>query len=1366
MLFTFFLVFALQTRNEIEYKSLIDKARSSVKTLRKLKSSERVENSYEPGIYNFENGSVHFRLLKKLTSPTSNDIEGYAVQNGKIAIIHTSRSTFSFDENTVFIQPPNTDNKEKKLLLLSNSIYNDNDADVYNFQEVNLFSVFSDLSFEKEFHTLQKKENDGTVTYEKAVNGNWNEETNLPSLIDVNTFHFGLGSYLSADISARFSLPSIINPTLDFSISFSGDAGALLKIHDFAIQSLTLFEKEIKLAGVELSILGLDINFGIFFDINGYLEDISIDLPYELNFYKGYNIKFSKDIIVTIDGIKESPSIIDVQINSDTPTFENIEELINQISFTITPILDIGFRASLEFDVLISTSLKFGLNINFPFSYRFDTSACVFPYLYGAVPTIIKGYIQFGGLTLFSLDLIDEHKLEMEFFNNKARIRDTCLYNPEKTNEGDESLIVERSPQKIVFTLDSIDKEKGFDDIFGQVRIVSKSDQNHVIGMITTKWLKTKETKLSFYLSSITTETINDISVQCNTVYYDWLNDIKEYTKSYDINNQKSKDDYSVTTDTNNIFVHDYTTFKGSVIKTFAHEFGKLCSISDEYSSGDYYALITIPEETYSRDYVLFEYDTDKQEYIGNAENVEYYDSTNLNNPRYDSYSVDDKKFSLKLTFLDLIVGSDSFVANFTANDITGSIILTDEWDPKMQYSAEELGYQDWEFIFSINSQNENASLELVISMKKDGGWVDLVQTRKFTFSFQDIKKNCQNVDEEKEYIREIWNEKGDKHFGNIFFNIKRVLNQVLVKIPHEQSMRNQYILIPKYPLNYYPGNAFFDDPLVYYLDETYFEIEPTDIGSSQKQSYSLFYSPDANPLQKHYIVDIGWYLIPITNNDAKVGFRKTGIQERKIRMGYYGQVVGYENMDSTNTIHYSPNNKISMIGENSISSCIFVNKSLLDSYDICYTEKYSYFTSNVEVKKYSFTDCSYGIIYVYSDNEITLNAYQRIYEISENESYIIPDLSTICNAYSYEKSINSNMIIKCKRANSIIYTLLDGLRQEISTKDTSSDAFEIPFRIAKSVERIQPVCQNPESKNCIIKKELNPDLAYMVKYNSREGVIEESNILGGGFYSEIIHDTTNLQFTKSWNGEVIFEPLYKVDNPAMKSILSDSTIKYIRKIEGDNCTIKFQYNEIDIPISRVQLENDPDSLMKSIGIKEYNPRYVIINEYGQISCPLSYLTEFNVESLYDAINLPKSYSNSVNIEDDFIVESSSSEGLDITLESSSSEYTTSFTDEYTTSSTDEKESISSDYPSSSSHISQISNEEEGSYQKGDNTNQPSGVNSTVIIIVAVVVIVVIAAAVVVGFIIYKKKKESSNQENGEEKIEEEVDSNEVAVTV
>ena len=131
--------------------------------------------------------------------------------------------------------------------------------------------------------------------------------------------------------------------------------------------------------------------------------------------------------------------------------------------------------------------------------------------------------------------------------------------------------------------------------------------------------------------------------------------------------------------------------------------------------------------------------------------------------------------------------------------------------------------------------------------------------------------------------------------------------------------MSKQYILMPKYQLEYNPESSFSNDPIVKYLDETYFEIEPTNIYSSQKPSYSLIYSPDADPLQKHYIVDIGWYLIPITNNDAKVGFRKTGKRDQLARIGYYGQVVGYENMDNAKTIHYSPKQKISMVGENSI---------------------------------------------------------------------------------------------------------------------------------------------------------------------------------------------------------------------------------------------------------------------------------------------------------------------------------------------------------------------------------------------------------------------------------------------------------------
>ena len=1390
MLFGYFLILALQIKSDNEYQSLIDKARTNAKTHRKMKSSETVENSYEPGIYNFQNGSIHFRLLKKLTGPVSIDIDGYAVQNGEIAIIHSRKSTFSFDENTVFIQPSDIDSKEKKLLLLSKSIYNDNDADVYNFQEVDLFSVFTDISFVSEFHSIQKKESDYTITYDKTINGNWNEDDNLPELNDVYGAQFGLGAYISADILAYVSIPSIYNPSIDLSISFTGDAGALLEIQHISIESLTLFEKPIELAGAQVTILGLDISIGLFFDINAYLKDITIDLPYELRFYKGYSIKFSQDITVTIDGIKQSPSTIDVQTYSDMPTFDSIKDAINQISFTFTPNIDLGFRASLKFDSLFSTYLKFGIDINFPFSYKLDKSACVFPYLYGKISTIIKGYVEFGGLTLFSKDLIDAQRFSMDFFNNEASIRDTCLYNPDKTNEGDESLIVEKSPQKIVFTLESIDNEEGFDSIFGQVRIVSQSNESHVIGMITTKWLNTEETSIGFYQSSITTETINDLSVKCSAIYYNWLQDITEYSAISSVG-QSSKNSYEATIDP--IYsLKGHTTFKGSVIKTFAHELGKLCSISNEYISGDYYALITIPD---SREYVLFEYDTQNQEYVGNAENVEYYDSTDLYSPHYNSYSINDIKISLKLSYIDLKVGSDSFMANFTAGDQASSIILTKEW-PSKYYSPEDIGYKDWEFIFSINSQNENSRLDTIVTMKKASGGVDYLKYASKNHTFKEIQELCSEVGKVYQYKVSVYYKKwfSTEHFCDVVFSLERISNQVLAKIPEGQFMSKQYILMPKYQLEYNPESSFSNDPIVKYLDETYFEIEPTNIRESQKQSYSLIYSPDADPLQQHYVVDIGWYLIPITNNDAKVGFRITGHRDGKFRMGYYGQVVGYENMDTSKTIHYSSNKQISMAGEDGIGSCIFVNKSLLDSYDICYSDQ-SLMINTVEMKKYSFTDCSYGIIYVYSNYEITLNVYQRIYEISEEESYIVPDLYSICETYDYDSSINNNIIIQCNRASSIIYTLTDGTQEKVSSSLSSSD-FRIPFDIAKTVTRIEPICENPESKNCIIQKELDPNNAYIVKYTSREGVKEESNILGGGFYSEIIHDTANLQFTKSWNGEVIFEPLYKVDSSTIKSILSDATIQYIRIIEGDNCTIKFKYNDIDIPISRVMLENDPDYLMKSIGVKEYNIRDVNINEYGQISCPLSYLTEVNTENFYTAINLPKSFSSNINIDDDFVVESSSSEDIHTTTESSSSEYTTISTEEtksssseYTTISTEETESSSSEYttfsteetksssseyttfsteetksssseyttisteepksssldqPSSTSHTSQISNDE-GSFQEGGITTK-SNVNSTVIIIIAVTVIVVIVAAVIIGFIIYKKKRENEKE--------------------
>ena len=309
-----------------------------------------------------------------------------------------------------------------------------------------------------------------------------------------------------------------------------------------------------------------------------------------------------------------------------------------------------------------------------------------------------------------------------------------------------------------------------------------------------------------------------------------------------------------------------------------------------------------------------------------------------------------------------------------------------------------------------------------------------------------------------------------------------------------------------------------------------------------------------------------------------------------------------------------------------------------------------------------------------------------------------------------------------CDRASGIKITEFDQTVYTVTEKQEGG--YFIDYTAAVNIQRVTPICTNSNQKNCIIQEQLDPEYAYLVSYINKIGVIETSNLLGGGFYSEIIHDISSVEYTKSWEGQITFEPISKVLTSS-RSILSDTNLHQYTIIDDNNCTIYFKYGSFNIPISRVLLEEDPNSLMQAIGINsEYNPEYIKINDYGQVTFPIDVcgapMTDTSLLNPSYAINLPISYFSNYSLH---------------YLNNSQVEYTES---EYE-SSLELESDLASEF-NSKSISSNNENNEEPSGSSNSNTGSSNN-NTTVIAVSVVIVIIVLVAAAVVGFFIYKKVK-------------------------
>ena len=158
---------------------------------------------------------------------------------------------------------------------------------------------------------------------------------------------------------------------------------------------------------------------------------------------------------------------------------------------------------------------------------------------------------------------------------------------------------------------------------------------------------------------------------------------------------------------------------------------------------------------------------------------------------------------------------------------------------------------------------------------------------------------------------------------------------------------------------------------------------------------------------------------------------------------------------------------------------------------------------------------------------------------------------------------------IKCDRSSGIKVTYQDKTTKEITTKNENNNYF-IQAKEAMKVTKVEPICSDEDGVNYIIHKELTQSSLYLVEYPTSRGVKETNNILGGGFKYEIIHSISSVNYIKSTEGSINFNPLVTISDTSRKS-LNQMEITYHRiKSSDKEYEISFTSGESQvIPISR-----------------------------------------------------------------------------------------------------------------------------------------------------------------------------------------------------
>lgn len=180
-----------------QYKEFIDEAikNSHIKVPKEL----RKETKY-PGNYKDEN--YNFKLLKTLTSSNTNDIKGFAVKNGHLAIV--KRKKFNITNDFVFIDP-----KTQFIYKLHKIVFSDCNIAINQLTKTNIFYFMT--NFELHLNTTKNVKNVHNPHSYVEAQIKWDKKINRPELMNYEDtdIQFGFGSSSKILIDSIFKFDSI-----------------------------------------------------------------------------------------------------------------------------------------------------------------------------------------------------------------------------------------------------------------------------------------------------------------------------------------------------------------------------------------------------------------------------------------------------------------------------------------------------------------------------------------------------------------------------------------------------------------------------------------------------------------------------------------------------------------------------------------------------------------------------------------------------------------------------------------------------------------------------------------------------------------------------------------------------------------------------------------------------------------------------------------------------------------------------------------------------------------------------------------------------------------------------------------------------
>ena len=687
-------------------------------------------------------------------------------------------------------------------------------------------------------------------------------------------------------------------------------------------------------------------------------------------------------------------------------------------------------------------------------------------------------------------------------------------------------------------------------------------------------------------------------------------------------------------------------------------------------------------------------------------------------------------------------------------NQCIQSLVLKDLQANK-EYKPSDFDLDEWYHLLEFNDETLKNKGEIEVYLEDETSHIS--QSIPF-----DMTEVCNDIDQGPYSIYITSSENNGQTLVLQVENIFTKVDPTIAKIPHTKPRNNEFILVSKYLAEYDVsfGNELKTSQQTYTINpgEQYFAFVPENY-LNEKNTVFLIYTEDGVPMVEFKEVAPNLFLIPLPDpTNTFIPFRRYSSEKDSFKLGFQGQMLIYDD----GTILYSQDKFAEAGHVDNVPTGIVVKKDMISKINVYSSAQGD--SSDFIVLKHTFDYSDYGVIIFYTKqgDGKQCKFYQTLYEIKEEESSISPDFKSAfnCDWYSDESIYDEHIEIKCDQASAIQLELesdSDTTSIIIISEKSSNGNFVLKPSVAIKVKRITPICNSESGSYCIINKELDPSIVYLVSYPTIDGVNEESNQLGSGFKSEIIHDASSLIYTKTWSGEVSFSEMINPNSGnALRSQKESSTIKYKRtKIENDKyqyqITLSYGSDEQEIPISRKSLEEDPENVMKALGVNNYDISKISFSDDGKLFIDESLVTTPDRDLFSLACNIPEQYIQDPIIIDDWTpdVPPEDTPTGDVPPEDTSTgdnkPEDTPTGDKPSDKSSDENEP--GDKPDDSSSQEQSGNQNNALEQ---NPNNDDGGSNTVAIVVPIVIVIIVVIAAIVVFIIWKRKKQNEQNNDSE----------------